>query len=164
LLLRPELALRYYPFSDFAVWTRAALQPDSDVRSLDHINLELGFDGIGRQPQPWLPLWGASYQASLRYDSLGVPFYVRHGIAAELGLGVWIFDAVRIAAGVRNEVYLASASPLRDIVELWIRIDVTLGRRMRDYGPGDLRFSEPWAPRAWGDHEHQADSTTARPP
>jgi hypothetical protein len=162
LLLRPELALRAYPFRDLALWARTSLLPNSDLRSLDHINLELGFDGIGRQPHQWVPLWGASYQASLRFDSLGEPFYVRHGVKAELGLAVWILDAVRMAAGVRNEVYGSRASPLRDVIELWVRIDAAFGRRMRDHGPGDTWFAEPWAPQAWADDEHQARSTQGR--
>jgi len=162
LLLRPELLLRAYPFQDLALWSRASLFPDSDLRSIDHINLELGFDGIGRQPHPWLPTWGASYQASLRFDSLGQPFYVRHGVAVELGLAVWVLDTLRITTGVSNQVYWSEFSPLRDVIELWLRIDAPNGRRMRDFGPGELWYREPWAPRAWGDHEHQARSTGTR--
>ena len=54
---------------------------------------------------------------------------------------------------------VAGQAAMGDTIELWIRLDAVWGRRLRDYGPGELWFREPWAPRAWGDDEHQARST-----
>ncbi|GEM_PF-2769525 len=160
-VLRPELELRAYPLQDLALWTRVALSPNSNLGSIDHLDFTFGVDGIGRQPGPWVPIWGVSYQISNRYfDADRSVGFVRHRVGASLGIGVWARDAVRVALGVRNQVFFSGVAPPRDVLELWIRIDGAFGRRMRDYGPGETWFGEPWAPRAWGgDDEHQARST-----
>ncbi|KIG14860.1 hypothetical protein DB30_06242 [Enhygromyxa salina] len=164
--LRPELELRGYPFQDLAVFGVASLMPNlnGDPVPLDHVNVEVGLTGIGRRPRPWVPTWGLSYQLSSRFaDRDRSLTTLRHRVDAELGLGVWARDTARVAFGLRNQLYLSNGpSPVRDIIELWIRVDAVFGRRLRDYGPGELWFGEPWAPRGWGDDEHQARSTQAQ--
>jgi hypothetical protein len=165
LLLQPELELRWFVFQDMAVWAEADLLPNSDLRGLDHIDLELGLDGIGRQPGPFVPLWGASYQASRRFqDQHRSHEELRHRLSVELGAGVWIRDVMRVAFGAGYQLYmtpvlLPETIWMRNVFELWIRLDGTWGRRMRDYGPAEIWFREPWAPRSFGDDEHQAGST-----
>jgi hypothetical protein len=163
--LRPELELRGYPFQDMALFTGVSLLPNlnGDPQPIDHFDVELGLVGIGRRPRPWVPTWGLAYQLSPRLaDRDRMMTTIRHRLDAELGLGVWARDTARVAFGLRNQLYISNGpSPVRDIIELWIRIDATFGRRLRDYGPGELWFSEPWAPRSWGDDEHQARSTQA---
>ena len=165
LLLRPELELRAFVFQDMAVWLQGELMPNSDLRGLDHVNVELGVDGIGRIPGPWVPIWGGSYQASTRFaDAHRSSTQLRHRVDLELGVGVWSRDIVRVAVGLANQLYLtqtlgAAGLDVRDVFELWLRIDGTWGRRLRDYGPGELWFREPWAPVGFADDEHQARST-----
>jgi hypothetical protein len=165
LLLQPELELRWFVFQDMAVWAGADLLPNSDLRGLDHIDVEIGLDGIGRQPGPWVPLWGASYQASRRFaDEHRSREELRHRLSLELGVGVWMRDIVRVAVGAGYQLYmtpvlLPETIWMRNVFELWIRLDGTWGRRMRDYGPAEIWFREPWAPRSFGDDEHQAGST-----
>jgi hypothetical protein len=168
LLLQPELELRWFVFQDMAVWLASDLLPNSDLRGIDHIEVELGLDGIGRQPGPWVPVWGASYQASRRFmDEHRSQDELRHRLALELGLGVWVRDVVRIAFGAGYQIYmtpvlLPDPTWMRNVFDLWIRFDGAWGRRMRDYGPAELWFREPWAPRSFGDDEHQARSTQLR--
>jgi hypothetical protein len=165
LLLQPELELRWWVFQDMAVWAGADLLPNSDLRGLDHIDVEIGLDGIGRQPGPWVPLWGASYQVSRRFqDQHRSHDELRHRLSVELGVGVWMRDILRVAVGVGYQLYLTpvllpETTWMRNVFELWIRLDGTWGRRMRDYGPAEIWFREPWAPRSFGDDEHQARST-----
>jgi hypothetical protein len=161
-LLQPEFELRVYPFSDMVVWTEAQVIPNSDIQSLDHVNVELGTAGIARRPRPWVPTWGLSYQASPRFvDANRETAFVRHRIETELGFGVWVRDSARVAFGVTHQLFMSSVAPVRNVIELWLRIDASFGRRMRDHGPRELWLREPWAPRAWGDDQHQARSTTA---
>jgi hypothetical protein len=165
LLLQPELELRAFVFQDMAVWAGADLLPNSDLRGLDHIDVEIGLDGIGRQPGPWVPLWGASYQASRRFqDAHRSQDELRHRLSVELGVGVWVRDVLRVALGAGYQLYmtpvlLPEATWTRSVFDLWIRLDGAWGRRLRDYGPSEIWFREPWAPRAFGDDEHQARST-----
>jgi len=161
-MLRPELELRLFPFQDMVVFTQAQLITNSDVQSIDHVNAELGVAGIARRPRPWVPLWGLSYQASPRFvDAHRDQFFVRHRVEAQLGVAVWARDTARVAFGVTNQLFISSVAPIRDVIELWIRVDAAFGRRMRDYGPNELWFREPWAPRSWADDDHQAPSTGA---
>jgi hypothetical protein len=161
-LLQPELELRVYPFSDMVVWTEGQVIPNSDIQSLDHVNVEVGTAGIARRPRPWVPSWGLSYQVSPRFaDRDRETAFIRHRIETELGLGVWVRDSARVAFGVTNQLFVSSVAPVRNVIELWLRIDASFGRRMRDHGPREQWFREPWAPRAWGDEQHQARSTTA---
>lgn len=165
LLLQPELELRWFPFQDMAVWAGADLLPNSDLRGLDHIDVELGVDGIGRLPGPWVPLWGASYQASRRFqDQHRSNEELRHRLSVELGVGVWLRDILRVAFGTGIQLYmtpvlLPDPNWARGVFDVWIRLDGAWGRRMRDYGPAEIWFREPWAPRSFGDDEHQARST-----
>ncbi|PRP94456.1 hypothetical protein ENSA5_40750 [Enhygromyxa salina] len=167
-LLQPELELRTYPFQDMAVWAQASMMPNLnlDPQPIDHVDVEIGLDGIGRRPRPWLPTWGLSYQLSTRLaDAHRSAMVLRHRVEADVGVAVWARDTARVMLGLTNQLYLSNAaSPIRDVIQLWIRVDATFGRRMRDYGPGELWFSEPWAPRAWGDSEQQAPSTQGRIP
>lgn len=165
-LLRPELELRGYPFQDLALFSLVSLTPNlnGDPQAIDHADVELGLVGIGRRPRPWVPTWGLSYQLSSRFpDTDRSMMTLRHRLDAKLGLGVWARDTARVSFGVRNQLYLSNGpTPARDIIELWVRVDAVFGRRLRDYGPGELWFGEPWAPRSWGDDEHQARSTQAQ--
>jgi hypothetical protein len=164
-LIRPELGLRVFPFQDLALSTRASLVPNTRSRGLDHVDLDVGLDGIGRRPQPWVPIWGLSYQASFRFQDLDrSPFELRHRIDGDLGVGVWADDVARVALGVSDQVYLSTVTPIRNVFEVWLRVDAALGRRMRDYSPSDTWFGELWAPRGWGNDEHQARSTRGRIP
>ena len=161
-LLQPELELRAYPFQDLAVWSEAQLIPNSDMQSLDHLNVEVGTAGIARRPRPWVPSWGLSYQASPRFADLHrEQFFVRHRVESELGFGFWARDSARFAVGATHQLFFSNVAPVRNVFELWLRIDASFGRRMRDHGPREQWFREPWAPRAWGDEEHQAGSTVA---
>ena len=165
-LVRPELELRAFPLQDVVVWLEGRLIPNSpphaSLASLDHVDVELGAAGVARRPRVWVPSWGLSYQASPRFADADRPqAFVRHRVRVELGLGVWAGDTARIGVGVANQVFVSTIAPLRDVVELWIRVDASLGRRMRDVGPGRQWFSELWAPRAWGDEPEQASSTIA---
>src|SRR5690606_12728484 len=115
-----------------------------------------------RRPRPWVPSWGLSYQASPRFaDADRQTAFVRHRIESELGLGVWARDRARVAFGVTHQLFWSSVAPVRNVIELWLRLDASFGRRMRDHGPREQWFREPWAPRAWGDEPTQAPSTYA---
>ncbi|MFO7567071.1 MAG: hypothetical protein R6X02_30785 [Enhygromyxa sp.] len=162
ILLQPELELRLYPFQDMAVWTEAQLIPNSDMHGVDHLNFEVGTTGIARRPRPWVPSWGLSYQASPRFaDADRQTAFVRHRISSGLGLGVWARDHARVTFGVSHQLFWSSVAPVRNVFELWLRLDASFGRRLRDHGPRELWFREPWAPRAWGDEQTQARSTYA---
>jgi hypothetical protein len=164
-LIRPELGLRVLPLRDLALSTRASLVPNTRSRGLDHVDFDVGLDGIGRHAQPWVPIWGLSYQASLRFADLDrSQFDLRHRIDADLGVGVWADDLARIALGVSNQVYISAMMPIRDVFEVWLRVDIARSRRMRDYSPSDTWFGELWAPRGWNNDEHQARSTRGRMP
>ena len=100
---------------------------------------------------PWWQLWTSRLRRSSPGD-------------LSLGAGWWYRDTARVSFGVRNQLYLSNGStPVRDIIELWLRVDGVWGRRLRDYGPNELWFREPWAPRAWDDDPHQARSTQGEP-
>ena len=170
LFLRPELELRGYPFQDMALTTMLSLVPNSDLLSFDQFNWDLGMVGIGRRPRPWVPTWGVNYQLSNRFvDAHRNNLLLRHRIGVELGVAVWARDVARIAVGLRNQLYLNQqpgvedvGGLVRDVIQLWVRLDGVWGRRMRDYGPGELWFGEPWAPRGWADDPHQSPSTQLR--
>lgn len=162
-VLRPELGLRVFPLQDLAGFLEAGLVPNSNLASLDHFDLEVGIEGIAREPRAWLPIYRFGYQSSLRFaDPDRDLFYVRHRVEASLGAGVWLRDVVLMAFGVRDRLYLTSgnAFPLRNVIELWIRVDGVFGRRLRDQGPRERWFREPLAPRAWADEPNQAESTS----
>lgn len=162
-VLRPELGLRVFPLQDLVGFLEAGLVPNSNMASLDAFDLEVGVEGIAREPRAWLPLYRFGYQPSLRFaDADRDAFYVRHRIEASLGAGVWLRDVVLMTFGVRDRLYLASSGeiPLRNVIELWLRVDGVFGRRLRDQGPRERWFREPLAPRAWADEPDQAESTS----
>jgi hypothetical protein len=162
-VLRPELGLRVFPLQDLVGFLETGLVPNSNLRSLDHFDVEAGVEGIAREPRPWLPIYRFSYQSSLRFADLDRSlFYVRHRLEASIGAGVWLRDVVLLAFGVRDRLYMTSGNtfPLRNVIELWIRIDGVFGRRLRDQGPRERWFREPLAPQAWADEPNQAESTT----
>lgn len=160
LLLRPELALRLYPLQDLVLYGEASLLPNNDLRSLDHTDVEAGLLGIGRMPSAWVPFWGAGYQASLRFaDDDRSQTRLRHRVDASVGVGTWIRDAARVALGVEGQTYFTAGLPVRVVFDVWLRVDAVLGRRMRDFAPGQLWFGELWAPRGWANDERQAGST-----
>ncbi|MCA9701984.1 MAG: hypothetical protein KC431_30965, partial [Myxococcales bacterium] len=165
-VLRPQVELRAYPFQDLALSVETSLVPNSNFVGVDHFDVDLGLDGIGRMPRPWLPTWGMGYQSSLRFaDADRSRSFVRHSIDASLGAAVWAQDAVLVAFGLGDRVYVtpgAATAPVRNVFELWVRINGAFGRRFRDFGPREQWFREPWAPRAWGDSERQAGSTMTR--
>lgn len=162
IVVEPELELRAFPLQDLALYTEGSVVFNSDFASLDRVDIDLGALGIVRQPSPWVPTWGVAYQASLRLaDAHRSSFFVRHTLGARLGVGVWARDSMRVTFGVGDRLYLIGSQRPRNVFELWLRFDGVFGRRLRDYGPQELWFSEPWAPRAWGDHAHQAESTLA---
>ena len=163
IVLRPELELRVFPLQDLATFVEAAVVPNSDMASLDRVDVLVGFDAIARQPSPWVPVLGVDYQASTRLaDAHRSQTFVRHRIAAKLGVAVWLRDQARLGFGVRNQMFASTIAPIRDVFELWLQIDAPFGRRMRDFGPRKQWFHEPWAPRAWADNPRQAPSTQAR--
>ncbi|MFV8754258.1 hypothetical protein ACNOYE_27250 [Nannocystaceae bacterium ST9] len=162
-VLRPELGLRVFPLQDLASFVETGLVPNSNFVGIDHFDVEVGVDGIAREPRPWLPIYRFGYQSSLRFaDADRDAFYVRHRLEASLGAGLWLRDVVLMAFGVRDRLYLTSgnAFPLRNVIELWIRVDGVFGRRLRDQGPRERWFREPLAPRAWADEPNQAESTS----
>jgi hypothetical protein len=164
-IIRPELGLRVYPYQDLALSARASMAHNVTSRGFDHANLDIGLDGIGRRPRPWVPIWGLSYQASFRFDDRDrSQFELRQRIDGDLGVGVWADDAARIALGVSNQLYISTVTPIRNVFEIWLRIDAAMGRRMRDYSPSDTWFGELWAPRSWAGDQQQASSTRGRVP
>jgi hypothetical protein len=162
-VLRPELGLRVFPLQDLVAFVETGLVPNSNMSSLDHFDAEVGVEGIAREPRAWVPIYRFGYQSSLRFvDEHRNNFYVRHRLEGSIGTGVWLRDVALLSFGVRDRLYVTStdAFPLRNVIELWIRIDAVFGRRLRDTGPRERWFREPLAPQAWADEPNQAESTT----
>lgn len=163
LLLRPELGLRAFPLQDLVAFFETALTPNSNLASLDTFDMELGVEGNAREPRAWLPLYRFGYQSSLRFaDADRSAFYVRHRLEASLGAGVWLRDVALLSFGVRDRLYVTQRDEalLRNVIELWLRVDAVFGRRLIDQGQRERWFREGLAPRAWADEPDQAESTT----
>jgi hypothetical protein len=87
---------------------------------------------------------------------------VRHRLEASVGAGVWLRDVALLSFGVRDRLYLTQRDEtlLRNVIELWLRVDAVFGRRLIDQGQRERWFREGLAPRAWADEPDQAESTT----
>lgn len=163
LVLRPELGLRAFPLQDLVAFFETALTPNSNFASLDTFDMELGVEGNAREPRAWLPLYRFGYQSSLRFaDPDRSAFYVRHRLEASIGAGVWLRDVALLSFGVRDRLYVTQRDEalLRNVIELWLRVDAVFGRRLIDQGQRERWFREGLAPRAWADEPDQAESTT----
>ena len=55
--------------------------------------------------------------------------------------------------GVGDTLYVSAPYPLRNVFAGWLRLDLVLGRALRDYGPLDMAFKPIREHRLWVDRE-----------
>jgi hypothetical protein len=95
-----------------------------------------------------------AYEGSMRLrDGDRARTYLQNRVLASLGLGVWAGEAARVVLGVSDTLYASAPFPLRNVFEVWLRVDLVLGRGLRDYGPLDLAFRPIREHRLWVDRE-----------
>ena len=152
--LRPSLELRYQPLQDARLFVAADVVPNSDFRGLDQVNLRGGLLGVVSLLHRVVPEFALAYEGSLRLADADRPStYLQSRVTAGLGLGVWAGRAARVVLGVGDSVYASAPFPLRNVFELWLRVDLVLGRGLRDYGPLDMSFRPVREHRLWVDRE-----------
>lgn len=154
LALRPSLELRWQPLQDARLFVGADVVPNSNFRSLDQVNLRGGLIGVMSLLRRVVPEFALAYEGSLRLaDADRNQTYLQHRVLAGLGLGVWAGKAARVVFGVSDTVYASTPFPLRNVFEAWLRVDLVLGRGLRDYGPLDMAFRPVREHRLWVDRE-----------
>jgi hypothetical protein len=154
LALRPSLELRWQPLQDARLFVGADVVPNSDFRSLDQVNLRGGMVGVMSLLRRVAPEFGVAYEGSIRLrDGDRARTYLQNRVLASLGLGVWAGEAARVVLGVSDTLYASAPFPLRNVFEVWLRVDLALGRGLRDYGPLDLAFRPIREHRLWVDRE-----------
>ncbi len=154
LALRPSLELRWQPLQDARLFVGADVVPNSNFRSLDQVNLRGGLVGVMSVLRRVVPEFALAYEGSVRLaDADRNKTYLQNRVLASLGLGVWAGKAARVVIGVSDTVYASAPFPLRNVFEAWLRIDLVLGRGLRDYGPLDLAFRPVREHRLWVDRE-----------
>jgi hypothetical protein len=148
--LRPGLELRYQPWQDARLYAATDVVPNSDFRSLDQANLRGGIVGVMALLTRAVPEFALEYEASLRLrDAHRAASYVQHRARAAVGVGVWAGRAARVVVGVGDTLVASSRFPLRNVLDVWLRVDLVLGRGLRDYGPLDLAFRPVREHRLW---------------
>jgi hypothetical protein len=154
LALRPSLELRWQPLQDARLFVGADVVPNSNFRSLDQVNLRGGLIGVMSLLRRVVPEFALAYEGSLRLaDADRNQTYLQNRVLAGLGLGVWAGKAARVVFGVSDTVYASTPFPLRNVFEAWLRVDLVLGRGLRDYGPLDMAFRPVREHRLWVDRE-----------
>lgn len=154
LALRPSLELRWQPLQDARLFVGADVVPNSNLRSLDQVNLRGGLIGVMSLLRRVVPEFALAYEGSVRLaDADRNQTYLQSRVLAGLGLGVWAGKAARVVFGISDTVYASAPFPLRNVFEAWLRVDLVLGRGLRDYGPLDLAFRPVREHRLWVDRE-----------
>ncbi len=154
LALRPSLELRWQPLQDARLFVGADVVPNSDLRSLDQVNLRGGLIGVMSLLRRVVPEFALAYEGSVRLaDADRKETYLQNRMLAGLGLGFWAGKAARVVFGVTDTVYASAPFPLRNVFEAWLRVDLVFGRGLRDYGPLDLAFRPVREHRLWVDRE-----------
>jgi len=154
LALRPSLELRWQPLQDARLFVGADVVPNSNFRSLDQVNLRGGLLAVMSLLHRVVPEFALVYEGSVRLrDADRNQTYLQNRIIAGLGLGVWAGKAARVVLGVSDTVHASVPFPLRNVFEAWLRVDLVLGRGLRDYGPLDMAFRPVREHRLWVDRE-----------
>jgi len=149
-VFRPTLDLRVVAWQDARVVVGADMMPNSDFRSVDQVSMHVGTAGALALYGRVVPEFALDYEASLRLkDEDRDKTYLRHRILAGLGVGIWVTSGVRLAFGVRNNLYLSAPYPARNGLDLWLRLDLPLGRGLRDFGPLEMPFRAAREHRMW---------------
>ncbi|MCY0987255.1 hypothetical protein OV203_08985 [Nannocystis sp. ILAH1] len=150
LVFRPTLDLRVVAWQDARVVVGADMMPNSDFRSVDQVSMHAGIAGALALYGRVVPEFALDYEASIRLkDPDRDKTYLRSRILAGLGVGIWLTDGVRMAFGVRNNLYLSTLYPARNGLDLWLRLDLPLGRGLRDFGPLEMPFRAAREHRMW---------------
>ena len=148
--LRPGLEARWQPLQDARVFVATDLVPNSDFRGLDQWNVRGGLLGAVVVMRRVVPEFSLVYEASLRLrDADRSGTFVQSRLAAGVGLAIWAGQAARVVLGASDTLYAAAPFPLRNVFAAWLRVDVVLGRALRDYGPLDLSFRPAREHRLW---------------
>lgn len=148
--LRPSFDVRFVPWQDARIVVGADFVPNSDFRSIDQVNMHAGINGAPVLYSKVVPEFVLDYEASIRLkDADRAETYLRSRILAGLGVAFWAGDVARIALGVRNSLYLSAPFPARNGLDLWLRVDLPLGRGLRDYGPFAMPFRAAREHRLW---------------
>jgi hypothetical protein len=148
--LRPSFDVRLVPWQDARIVVGADFVPNSDFRGIDQVNMHAGINGAPVLYSKVVPEFLLDYEASIRFkDEDRAQTYLRSRILAGLGVAFWAGDVARIALGVRNALYLSAPFPARNGLDLWLRIDLPLGRGLRDYGPFAMPFRAAREHRLW---------------
>jgi hypothetical protein len=149
-VFRPTLDLRVVAWQDTRVVVGADMMPNSDFRSVDQVSMHAGIAGALALYGRVVPEFALDYEASLRLkDPDREKTYLRSRILAGLGVGIWVSDGVRLAFGVRNNLYLSALYPARNGLDVWLRLDLPLGRGLRDFGPLEMPFRAAREHRLW---------------
>jgi len=152
--LRPSFEVRFQPLQDVRLFAAADVVPNSDFRGLDQVNLRGGLLGVVALLRRVVPEFALAYEGSVRLaDADRAETYLQSRVTGGLGLGVWAGQAARVVFGVGDTLYASGPFPLRNVFELWLRVDLVLGRGLRDYGPLDMAFKPVREHRLWVDRE-----------
>ncbi|MEZ4448038.1 MAG: hypothetical protein R3B09_01080 [Nannocystaceae bacterium] len=149
-MLLPGLDLRIQPWRDARVIVGVDAAPNSDLRSLDHVDAEAGFYGVLALPSRLVPEFWVEEQLSYRLrDADRSQAFLRSRLRAGAGLGIWASRDVRVVFGAADTLYTSTRFPLRNVVEAWLRVDLVLGRGLRDFGPLGMSFRPVREGRLW---------------
>ena len=148
--LRPGLELRWQRWQDARVYAATDVVINSDFKGLDQWNLRGGMVGVMAVLQRVVPEFAAEYEASVRMrDQFRGLTYVQHRVRAGVGFGVWVRRSARVVFGVSDSLFASTALGVRNVLDVWLRIDLVLGRGLRDFGPLDMAFRPVREPRLW---------------
>ena len=152
--LRPSFEVRYQPLQDARLFAAADVVTNSDLRGLDQVNLRGGVLGVVSVLRRVVPEFALAYEGSVRLrDADRATTYLQSRVTAGLGLGLWLGQAARLVLGVSDTLYVSAPYPLRNVFAGWLRLDLVLGRALRDYGPLDMAFKPIREHRLWVDRE-----------
>ena len=148
--LRPGVELRWQRWQDARVYGASDVVVNSDFKGLDQWNLRGGMVGVLAVLRRVVPEFAAEYEASIRLaDRFRGATYVQHRVRVGLGAGVWAGRSARVVFGVSDSLIGSAPFGLRNVLDVWLRIDLVLGRGLRDYGPLDMAFRPVREPRLW---------------
>ena len=146
----PDAVLRWVPLQDQLGSLGVSVVPNSNFRSLDQVNFDLGWVGVVDTRRRVVPGWRAGYQASLRLqDEDRDEFFVRNRLSFGGNVSIWMWPVGRLVVDLRDTMYISGQFGLRNSFWGVVYFDLSLGRGLDDRGPAEMVFKAQHDPRWW---------------
>jgi hypothetical protein len=133
--LLPSLSLRWDPAPDARFELQPALALNSDVQSVDRLELGVGVGLVSDLLGPRTMLVRLGYQPGYRFPDLHRRIgYLRHDVSMDLDLYLVLGRDLRLVGSLAGTLFVRESS-LDAIASFTLRLDVLDGRGLGDFAP-----------------------------